>query len=130
MPMGMGGNGATQTLTVIIRGLALGEVSNIGDVTLKQALVGLGNGLLNGTVGALAVGLFFKNLWLGLVLAVAMVLNLTVAGLAGTLVPVALKRLKIDPAVASSVFVTTFTDVCGSLSFLGIASLLINLLKP
>src|ERR1700754_938922 len=101
MPMGMGGNGATQTLTVIIRGLALGEMSHVGEVTMKQALVGLGNGLLNGTVGAIVVGLFFKNFWLGLVLAIAMVLNLTVAGLAGTLVPVALRRLKIDPAVAS-----------------------------
>jgi magnesium transporter len=130
MPMGMGGNGATQTLTVIIRGLALGEMSSVGQVTLKQTLVGLGNGLLNGMVGALVVGVFFKNVWLGLVLAVSMVLNLTVAALAGTLIPVALKRLNIDPAVASSVFVTTFTDVCGSLSFLGIASLLIHLLKP
>jgi magnesium transporter len=130
MPMGMGGNGATQTLTVIIRGLALGEVSNIGNITLKQTLVGLGNGLINGAVAAIAVGLFSRNLWLGLVLSIAMVLNLTVAALAGTLVPVALKRLNIDPAVASSVFVTTFTDVCGSLSFLGIASLLIHLIKP
>lgn len=130
MPMGMGGNGATQTLTVIIRGLALGEMTSVGQVTMKQALVGLGNGLLNGTFAAIVVGLFFKNVWLGLVLAIAMVLNLTVAGLAGTLIPVMLKRLNIDPAVASSVFVTTFTDVCGSLSFLGIASLLIRLLKP
>ncbi|MEN3333802.1 MAG: magnesium transporter [Blastocatellia bacterium] len=130
MPMGMGGNGATQTLTVIIRGLALGEMSSVGQVTLKQTLVGIGNGLLNGMVGALVVGLFFKNVWLGLLLAISMVLNLTVAALAGTLIPIALKRLNIDPAVASSVFVTTFTDVCGSLSFLGIASLLIHLLKP
>ncbi|HJQ26603.1 MAG TPA: magnesium transporter [Blastocatellia bacterium] len=129
MPMGMGGNGATQTLTVIIRGLALGEMTNVAQVTLKQTIVGLFNGLINGLVGALAVGLFFKNLWLGLVLATAMVLNLTVAALAGTLIPVALKRLKIDPAVASSVFVTTFTDVCGSLSFLGIATLMMRLLK-
>jgi magnesium transporter len=58
-----------------------------------------------------------------------MLINMVVAALAGTLIPITLKRMKIDPAVASSVFVTTFTDVCGSLSFLGIASLLMNLLK-
>src|SRR5207237_4662852 len=90
MPMGMGGNGATQTLTVIIRSLALGEVLNVNRITIKQALVGLGNGIINGLVGALVVGLYSRNPWLGLVLAIAMVLNLTVAGLAGTLIPVAL----------------------------------------
>ncbi|MFY9553286.1 MAG: magnesium transporter [Blastocatellia bacterium] len=126
MPMGMGGNTATQTLTVIIRGLALNEVTNVRQVTLKQLIVGLGNGLLNGTIGACAVALFFKSFYLGLVLACSMVINMIVAAFAGTLIPIALKKLKIDPAVASSVFVTTFTDVGGSLSFLGIASLLIN----
>jgi magnesium transporter len=130
MPMGMGGNGATQTLTVMIRGLALNEMSSVSQVTLKQLLVGLGNGLINGLVGATVVTIFFKNLWLGIVLALAMVINMIVAALAGTLIPVALKKMKIDPAVASTVFVTTFTDIGGSLSFLGIASLLMNLLKP
>jgi magnesium transporter len=127
MPMGMGGNTATQTLTVIIRGLALNEVSSVAQITLKQIIVGLGNGLINGSLGAIVVSLYFKTPWLGLVLAVSMVINMTVAALAGTLIPIALKKLNIDPAVASSVFVTTFTDICGSLSFLGIASMLINL---
>ena len=129
MPMGMGGNGATQTLTVIIRSLALGEVSNINRITVKQALVGLGNGLINGLVGALVVGLYSKKIWLGAVLAVSMVINMLVAALAGTLIPVALRRLNVDPAVASTVFVTTFTDIGGSLSFLGIATLMIHFLK-
>jgi magnesium transporter len=129
MPMGMGGNGATQTLTVIIRSLALGELSNVKQVTLKQVLVGLGNGVINGFVGALVVGIYTRNLWLGAVLAISMIINMLVAALAGTLIPVALKRLNVDPAVASTVFVTTFTDIGGSLSFLGIATLLINLLK-
>jgi magnesium transporter len=93
---------------------------------LKQAIVGLGNGVINGVVGSCAVALFFKSFYLGLVLACSMVINMLVAAFAGTLIPIALKKLKIDPAVASSVFVTTFTDVGGSLSFLGIASLLIN----
>jgi len=129
MPMGMGGNGATQTLTVIVRSLALGEMSNVKQITLKQLLVGLGNGIINGLVGALVVGIYTKNFWLGGVLASSMIINMLVAALAGTLIPVVLKRY-VDPAVASTVFVTTFTDIGGSLSFLGIASLLIHLLKP
>lgn len=129
MPMGMGGNAATQTVTVIIRGLALDEVANVSNVLIKQIIVGIGNGLINGLIGATVVAVFFKDLWLGVVLAMAMVINMLVASLAGTLIPVTLKKMKIDPALASSVFVTTCTDVGGSLSFLGIASLLIKLLK-
>src|SRR5262249_54850997 len=128
MPMGMGGNGATQTLTVIIRWLALNEVSGVGKITFKQMVVGLGNGIINGLVGAIVVALFFKTVWLGIVLAISMVVNMIVAALAGTLIPVVLKRMKVDPAVASTVFVTTFTDVGGSLSFLGIASLFMSML--
>lgn len=129
MPMGMGGNAATQTVTVIIRGLALNELSSVSQVIIKQICVGLGNGLINGLVGGTVVAVFFKDPWLGLVLALAMMINMVGASLAGTMIPIALKKMNIDPALASSVFVTTCTDVGGSLSFLGIASLLINLLK-
>ena len=129
MPMGMGGNSATQTVTVIIRGLALNEMTSASQVTLKQLVVGMGNGLLNGLVGATVVSIFFRNAWLGLVLALAMMINMIVAALAGTLIPMTLKKLRIDPAVASTVFVTTCTDVGGSLSFLGIATLLMKYLK-
>jgi magnesium transporter len=126
---GMGGNAGTQALTVVIRGLAMGEGFSLSWTTLKATLVGLGNGIVNGLVGAAVAALFFKDLWLGLVLATAMVINLMVAGLAGTLIPVVLKKLHVDPAIASSVFVTTCTDVAGFFSFLGIATLLMPQLR-
>ncbi len=126
---GMGGNAATQTLTVIIRGLATGEVTGLSWLTLKAVFVGAGNGIITGFVGAIVAALYYQNIWLGLVLASAMIINLTVAGIAGTLIPVFLKRMGIDPAVASSVFVTTATDVVGFFSFLGIASLMLSLIK-
>jgi magnesium transporter len=89
-------------------------------------VVGIGNGVINGLVCAAVVAAFYGSVWLGVIIALAMVINMMVAGIAGTLIPVALKRLNIDPAVASSVFVTTCTDVAGFFSFLGIATLLLN----
>jgi magnesium transporter len=124
---GMGGNAATQTLTVIIRGMAMNELVGSGRVALKQCLVGLGNGLINGLLCAVVVAAFYNSAWLGVIIAVAMTINMIVAGLAGSLIPVLLRRLNIDPAVASSVFVTTCTDVAGFFSFLGIATFLLNL---
>jgi magnesium transporter len=124
---GMGGNAATQTLTVIIRGMAMNEFVGTTRVALKQALVGMGNGLINGLVCAAVVAAFYKNGWLGIIIALAMIINMIVAGIAGSLIPVALRRLNIDPAVASSVFVTTCTDVAGFFSFLGIATILLNM---
>ena len=127
IPMGMGGNAATQTLTVIIRGLALNEVVSVTRIMLKQTIVDLGNGLINGAVAA-AVGIAISgNKRIGFVLALAMLINMIVSGLAGTLIPVALKRMRVDPAVASSVFVTTFTDIGGSLSFLGLATVILRM---
>jgi len=124
---GMGGNAATQTLTVIIRGMAMNELVGATRVALKQSLVGMGNGLINGLVCAAVVAAFYKNVWLGVIIAMAMIINMIVAGVAGSLIPVVLRRLNIDPAVASSVFVTTCTDVAGFFSFLGIATLLLNM---
>ena len=127
MPMGMGGNAATQTLTVIIRGLALNEISSVTQVTLKQFAVALGNGLINGFVAAM-LGVLISRRWtVGLVLGLAMLINMIVAAFSGVLIPIALRRLRIDPAVASTVFVTTFTDVGGSLSFLGLATIMLKL---
>src|SRR5215471_2830672 len=125
---GMGGNAATQTLTVIVRGLALGELTwaNSRKALLKEVLVGVGNGVATGAVAALVTWLLGGQPVIGLLLLVAMVLNLFVAGAAGTLIPLGLKALKFDPALGSTVFITTFTDVCGFASFLGVAALYLH----
>ena len=129
---GMGGNAATQTLTVIVRGIALGELTgaNARKALLKEAMVGIGNGLSCGLVGGLAAWAFNGNAWLGMILALAMIINMFVAATAGTLIPLSLRALKVDPALASSVFITTLTDVFGFLSFLGLATLFISKLQP
>ena len=127
---GMGGNAATQTLTVIVRGIALGEVSwgNARKALLKEMAVGLGNGVLLGMVAASAAWVLRGNPALGLVLGGAMIINLFVAATAGTLVPLGLRAANVDPALASSVFITTVTDVFGFLSFLGLATLFLGYL--
>lgn len=127
---GMGGNAATQTLTVIVRGIALGELSwsNTKKALLKEALVGLGNGLACGTIAAFGAWALQGNPALGAVLALAMIINMFVAATAGTLIPLALRALKIDPALASSVFITTLTDVFGFLSFLGLGTIFLRYL--
>jgi magnesium transporter len=132
---GMGGNAATQTLAVTVRGLALGEVTweNSRRVLLKEFLVGLANGVINGVVAGIIVCLWFgfsvKTALIGGIIALAMINNMMIAGIAGTLIPIILKRLKADPAIASTVFVTTCTDVGGFFSFLGLATLLVKFLK-
>ena len=127
---GMGGNAATQTLTVIVRGLALGELdwANARKALTKEALIGVGNGLALGTVAAGVAWATKNDPMLGLLLGMAMVCNMFVAATAGTLVPLGLKALKVDPALASSVFITTFTDVVGFASFLGLATVFVKYL--
>src|SRR6478609_2567648 len=127
---GLGGHAETQPLTVIVRRVALGEFtwSNSRKALLKEMVVGLGNGLACGLVGAIVVFLFRGDLWLGGILAMAMVINMFVAATAGTLIPLALRAMKVDPALASSVFITTLTDVFGFLSFLGLGTLFIKYL--
>ncbi len=127
----MGGNAATQTLTVIVRAIALGELTwgNSRRAVLKEALVGLGNGLVLGSVGALVAWLLSGNVYLGAILALAMVINLLVAAVAATLIPIALRALKVDPALASAVFITTLTDVFGFFAFLGLATLFLPYLE-
>lgn len=122
---GMGGNAGTQTLTVFVRALALGEIdwkSGLKSIW-KELLVGFGNGAAIGLATGLVVGFWTRDLRLGLIIFVAMIFNLTVAGVAGGLVPLVLKRMGFDPAVSSSIFVTTFTDVAGFFAFLGLATL-------
>jgi magnesium transporter len=127
---GMGGNAATQTLTVIVRGIALGELTwgNSRKALVKEMFVGLGNGVACGAVAASVAWLFQGNPMLGLVLGLAMVINMFIASTAGTLVPLGLRAAKVDPALASSVFITTLTDIFGFLSFLGLGTLFLRFL--
>jgi magnesium transporter len=127
---GMGGNAATQTLTVIVRGLALGELewANARKTLLKEAAIGFGNGVTLGAVAALVALATKGEAIIGLLLGLAMVCNMLVATIAGTLIPLGLKALKIDPALASAVFITTLTDVVGFASFLGFATIFVRYL--
>jgi magnesium transporter len=129
---GMGGNAATQTLTVIVRGIALGELtwSNARKALVKEAAVGVGNGVILGLVAAVVAWATRGNPVLGLVLCAAMIINMFVAATAGTLVPLGLRAASIDPALASSVFITTLTDVFGFLSFLGLATIFARFIVP
>lgn len=119
----MGGNTGTQALTVAVRALATRELSasNAGRVVRKEALVGLINGILFATGVGVIAALWFEPM-IGVVIGIAMVINLFTAGLVGVLIPLALDRMGIDPAVASSVFLTTVTDVVGFFAFLGLAA--------
>ena len=120
----MGGNAGMQTLAVTIRAIATKELSssNFNRVVGKEFIIGVLNGIIFAIITAAIVQLWFKEVNLSLLIGVSMILNMIVAGLFGILVPVSLKKLNIDPALASSVFVTTITDVIGFLSFLGLGS--------
>ena len=120
----MGGNAGMQTLAVTIRALATKELSsgNFSTVITKEFIIGIFNGLIFAVITAVIVQLWFKEINLSFLIAASMILNMIVAGLFGILVPVTLKRFNIDPAIASSVFVTTITDVIGFLSFLGLGT--------
>ncbi len=120
----MGGNAGTQSLTVVVRALATKELSdrNARRVMWKEMLVGCINGLLFAAIAGTIAALWFGQILLGVVIGMAMIATLMVAGLSGALIPVLLEKLKIDPAVASSVFLTTVTDVVGFFTFLGLAA--------
>jgi magnesium transporter len=122
---GMGGNAGTQTLAVAVRALATNQLteSNTLRAFARELKIAIANGTSLGILIGTGVALIFGNPTLGLVMGAAMVINNLAAGLGGILVPVALDRRKIDPAVSSAVFVTTITDVTGFFSFLGLASL-------
>lgn len=123
----MGGNAGTQTLTVAVRALAMKELTatNAMRVVGKEFLVGGINGILFALLTGLVAWLWFGNQALGLVIGMAMIVNMIVAGLAGTAIPLALDRAGADPAIASSVFLTTITDVVGFFVFLGLAALVL-----
>jgi magnesium transporter len=122
---GMGGNAGTQTLAVVVRALAINQLtsSNTVRMILREFRIALANGMALGCMIGGGVAFMFHNPMLGLVIGSAMVINNLVAGLSGILVPLALERRDIDPAVSSAVFVTMMTDVMGFFSFLGLASL-------
>lgn len=132
MPLvtGMGGNAGTQTLTLIIRGIALGEIDyeNKKEILRKEFLVGVLHGAALGLIVAILGGLWEGNAVFGLVIGVAMFLNMVIAALSGFFIPLLLKKMGIDPALASAVFVTTMTDVLGFFFFLGFATLMLTYL--
>jgi magnesium transporter len=121
----MGGIAGTQTLTVMVRGMALGHIghSNRSWLINREFVVGLLNGILWSLVVAVAASLWFDDPQIGLIIAAAMVINLVTAAVAGTLIPLVMQRFSIDPALAGSVVLTTITDVVGFFSFLGLATL-------
>lgn len=123
----MGGNAGTQSLTVAVRAIATKDLtsSNIWRVIRREVLVGLINGLIFALIMGIVGLIWFGSLNLGYVIAAAMVINMVVAGLAGTAIPVVLERLGIDPALASGAFVTTVTDVVGFFAFLGLAAMVL-----
>ncbi len=124
---GMGGNAGTQALAVTVRRLALGLIAPAAflQVIGKEVMVGLACGVANGVVTALVALAFHQPPMLGVVICLAMIGNLFVAGFAGAFIPLVLERFRIDPAIASSVFVTTFTDVCGFALLLGLGGWLL-----
>ncbi|WP_077342689.1 magnesium transporter [Pseudocolwellia agarivorans] len=124
----MGGVAGNQTLTLVIRGMALGHVgeSNSKTLLLKELAVGFLNGLIWALLIASVVAIWKQDFTLGAVIAFAMLMNMTAAGIAGVSVPLLLKRMNIDPALAGSVILTTVTDVVGIFAFLGTATLLLT----
>jgi magnesium transporter len=122
---GMGGIAGSQTLTIAIRGIALGQIvkTNIKPLIIKELTVGILNGVLWACVVAGIVILWFDNPFLGLIIGLSMVINLIIAALAGATIPLLLKRYGIDPAIAGGVILTTVTDVVGFITFLGLATI-------
>ncbi len=120
----MGGNAGTQSMTVAVRALAAKDIDtyNAARTIRREAMVGLLNGLVFAAIIGVVAMVWFDNTGIGIVIGLAMILNMICAALAGILIPLALDKLKVDPAIASSVFVTTVTDVIGFFGFLGLAA--------
>jgi len=124
---GMGGNAGTQTLAVVVRGLALGEIElkRVKRIIVNEVTAGVINGIIDGIIVA-GVAIFFnKAPLLGVLVGVAMVINLAIAGFFGAIIPLVMKKIGKDPASSATIFITTATDVCGFFVFLGLASILL-----
>ena len=130
MVTGMGGNAGTQTVSIIIRNIAMGniELKDALPQLKKEILLGLVNGLVIGIITGIVVGMIYQSVYLGIIILLAMVGNLIVSGIFGLLVPLVLQKLKVDPALSSSIFLTTATDVLGFFIFLSLANLFISCL--
>jgi magnesium transporter len=125
---GLGGNSGIQTITIVVRSMALGEIKT-GDavrVLMKEAAIGLVKGVIFGLIIGLVAWAWQAEPWWGLVVGVALMLNMLVAGLLGAVIPLGLRALKLDPAIASGIFLTALTDVMGFLFLLGLGALLID----
>jgi magnesium transporter len=120
----MGGIAGTQSLTVLIRAMAMGQINDRTEMWLvrREILVSIINGLLWAAVIAVIASYWFGDITLGIIIAFAIVINLITAGIAGASLPLILDRLDIDPALAGGVVLTTITDVVGFLAFLGLAA--------
>ena len=120
----MGGNAGTQSLTVVVRQLALGDIAkhDAFRTIRKEVMLSLGNGMLFAVIMGVIASVWFDKGMLGVVIGLSMVINLLSAGFFGSMVPLLLKRMDIDPAIGSTVVLTTVTDVVGFLSFLGLAT--------
>ena len=123
----MGGNAGTQSLTVVVRQLALGEISKNDALRTikKEVLLSLGNGFIFAVVIGIVAWVWFDKPMLGVVIALSMIINLLSAGLFGAIIPLTLKKLGLDPAIGSTVILTTVTDIVGFFSFLGLATLIL-----
>ena len=126
----LGGNTGNQTLSLVIRKITLGELSLKEDWKLvtKEISLAFVNGAIMGLIAGTVMGLRYGNFYLGVVMLMAMLVNITVAGISGFFIPLILKALKIDPALASSIFLTATTDICGYLAFLGLARIFLPLI--
>ena len=122
---GMGGNAGTQTVSIIIRNIAMGKVEfkDAFKLLRKQILIGLINGSIIGIVTALIIALVYGNFYLGIIVFLAMVANQIISGICGILIPLILEKLKMDPALSSSIFLTMTTDVLGFFIFLSLAKI-------
>ncbi|MBS3155614.1 magnesium transporter [Candidatus Woesearchaeota archaeon] len=124
---GMGGNAGTQTLAVVVRGLALKEIElrTAKKVIFNEVIAGGINGVINGVLVALVAFIFNQSLLLGIITGAAIIFNLMIAGFFGAIVPLIMKHFKKDPASSATIFITTATDVLGFFTFLGLASLVL-----
>ena len=127
---GQGGIVGTQTLTLVVRSLALGDInrSEARKLLIKELELGLVHGIILGAISGIVAYFWIGNEFLAIVVGVAMLANLVIAGISGVVLPLCLKAMKIDPALASAVVVTTVTDIVGFIIYLGLATLAISLI--